>query len=167
MQNWLNGFELAYYIAFIILTFAIAAIALKTYFSQFKKISQIYCKCIEIDDNIYLEIFNYGNSIAKDVAVKIQGIDYGKIEYLKPNETHKICVGFVVHTLGANYINFDILVENVKTMNTEITVENKTQIFSIDLSVFEKFFGAKIADHSIKDISSEIKRLTQVIERKK
>jgi hypothetical protein len=167
MQNWLNGFELAYYIAFIILTFVLAIMALKTYFLQAKKITQIYCKCIEIDENIYLEIFNYGNSIAKNIFVRIQENEYGKIEYLKPNEVHKICIGLAIHTLGANYVCLDVLGENVKKINVTITMNGITQMHEIDLSIFEKFFSAQVADNSVTEISREIEKLSRVIERKK
>lgn len=65
-----------------------------------KKIAAIklFCKSIEKsaasgNSNLYIEVYNYGNTVAQNINVKIQDVDFGTIPFLKPGEDWSgICV---------------------------------------------------------------------------
>ena len=139
---WLSKgqWELIYYVFFVVLTALIVFIALKTYVFQRKKESksEIFCKCVEskfttsIDTNVFLEIYNYGNGISRNIKVKLQDRDFGTIPFLRPNESYLLCFGYSrLH--GGKHIE-DISGNLVKVT---LDVNGKIQEHEIDVSILE------------------------------
>ena len=67
--------EIIYYVAFIVLTIGLFFFAAKTYFFQTKQTVKLFCKSIERhassgNSNLYIEVYNSGNTVAENVNVK-------------------------------------------------------------------------------------------------
>lgn len=94
--------EIIYYVAFIILTIGLFFFAAKTYFFQTKQTAKLFCKSIERhaasgNSNLYIEVYNSGNAVAENVKVKIQGVEFGTIPFLKPGEDYLIPIAYFLH----------------------------------------------------------------------
>lgn len=171
MGNILKFFELLYYIAFIILTIGLFWVAIKTYFFQSKKLSELYCKCVESDrvnhvSNVYLEIFNYGNCIAKNIGVQIQGNNHGQIEFLKPNESYKIYFGFFIHALDGKHFNSNIIGKEENIIKAILNINGDTKIYELDMTIIKNNRG-EFSVSELKTIADSIKDLTRQITSKR
>lgn len=167
----LQVFELLYYITFIILTFGLFFVAIKTYFFQSKKFSELYCKCVESDmvghaSNVYLEIFNYGNILAKNISIQILGHNYGQIEFLKPNESYKICFGFFVHTMGGKIFNSNFMKKDENILKATLDINGVIKEYELDMTTLKNSRGDFTGSESTK-IAENIKELTREIRQKK
>ena len=121
--------EIIYYVAFILLTIGIAFFTAKTYYFQAKKTSELFCKSVEKEankgnSNLYIEIYNYGNEIAKDISVNIQEIDFGVIPFLKPLESYLIPTAYFIHASDKKII-----------FSEQIKLKNDTDVVNVKISV--------------------------------
>jgi hypothetical protein len=106
-----DTFEIAYYIAFIILTAIIVVYAIRTYNFQTKKKHKLLCKFCIIDQresdatNFGIEIYNCGNEAARDLKVTINKNMSFNTDYIKPDEAVVIPVGsFLVSSAGTGIL---------------------------------------------------------------
>ena len=141
---WLNKdqWELIYYVTFIFLTLVITLYAIRTFYNQFRKSSQIYCKCVMLpldsrERNMYLEIYNYGNDIVKNIKIKIEDTYFGNIPFLKPNESYMICFASFRFMLSGDFIINDskISIDN-KSVRVCIDINGNKKTYDIDISFF-------------------------------
>jgi len=104
---WSSGrWELIYYISVAILTLLIAFLTLvavwiarKSHLYQAREFSILLCKCTKgrvLDErhnyNLYLEIYNHGTVVARNIAIKIENREFGIISFLKPSESYELCI---------------------------------------------------------------------------
>lgn len=134
--------EIIYYFAFILLTLGIAFFTAKTYFFQAEKISKLFCKSVDKEankgnSNLYIEVYNYGNDISKDIAVKIQGVDFGVIPFLKPSEAYHIPIAYFIHASDSKITFSDRikLGNDADIVKVELTVNGKTEIFNVNIAI--------------------------------
>jgi hypothetical protein len=118
--------ELIYYVAFVILTFCIFLITVKTYLFQTKRVSEIFCKCVEkttensYESNVFLEIYNHGNDLAKNIKVQVQNKDFGIIPFLKPDESYMLYLGSFMYTFGGKIIQSNYFTKNISIINVHL-----------------------------------------------
>ncbi len=134
--------ELIYYVAFILLTIGIAFFTAKTYFFQSKKTSELFCKSVEKDankgnSNLYIEIYNYGNDIAKDISVNIQEIDFGVIPFLKPYESYLIPIAYFVHTSDKKIFFSDRIKfnNNTSVVNVKLSIRENVKKYEVNIEI--------------------------------
>lgn len=87
--------EIIYYVAFIVLTWLIVRYARKTYILQSNKQFQLLCKVCVMKETLgsfqfyyALEIYNYGNDVARQIGVVIEDKQVTSIDFIKPNESY-------------------------------------------------------------------------------
>ena len=181
--------EIIYYVAFIVLTIGLFFFAAKTYFFQTKQTVKLFCKSIERhassgNSNLYIEVYNSGNTVAENVNVKIQGVEFGTIPFLKPGEDYLIPIAYFLYVSDTKIVLSDKieLNDDATTVTVELTTEKNTETFNVDISIqknsrklnesdsryLEKI--AKTLDEIEKKeekIAAEIKSMSKVIEKKK
>ena len=145
--------EIIYYVAFILLTLGIAFFTAKSYWFQAKKEYQIYCKCIEskaanYDSNIYLEIYNRGNVVVKDVHIKIQDVNFGMIPFLKPEESFYVPFAYFIHTMGGKILQtFQVkIAEDRTTIAVELNVSGKIIKYEVDIAILRNMTALNETD---------------------
>ena len=181
--------EIIYYVAFIVLTIGLFFFAAKTYFFQTKQTVKLFCKSIERhaasgNSNLYIEVYNSGNAVAENVKVKIQGVEFGTIPFLKPGEDYLIPVAYFLHVSDTKIVLSDKieLNDDATTVTVELTTEKSTETFAVDISMqknsrklneSDSRYLEKIAktlddiEKKEEKIAAEIKNMSKVIEKKK
>lgn len=126
--------EIAYYVAFIVLTYLIVKYAKKTFLLQSEKSHSILCKLCVIGDQAHyqtkygVELYNYGNDIAKDVKIKVQDSLSFKCDYIKPSESVVYLLGVIMHMVSRNRVLFDNITKEVQpgeTIEAVVSVDGK------------------------------------------
>ena len=169
---WINKdqWELIYYIAFVILTFGLAFFAARTFYFQTKKSSKLYCKCVMLppdgrERNMYLEIYNYGNDIAKNIKVQIENTDLGNIPFLRPNESYMIFFASFGLMMSGDFKKLDskIPIDN-KLVRVYIDINGTKQTHEIDISFF--MTSVNPAETGAEHIANAISKLESKIGRR-
>ena len=181
--------EIIYYVAFIILTIGLFFFAAKTYFFQTKQTVKLFCKSIERhassgNSNLYIEVYNSGNTVAENVKVKIQGVEFGTIPFLKPGEDYLIPIAYFLHVSDTKIVLSDKieLNDDATTVTVELTTEKNTETFNVDITIqkyssklnesdsryFEKMAKAlEDIEKQQAKTTAEIKGLGEIIKKKK
>ena len=96
MQCIKDVFEIVYYIAFIILTWLIVKYSVKTYKLQSNKESKLLCKIFIREAKVkngvflfYLEIYNFGNIMARNIDVFVLENRIVTVDFIKPKNKHR------------------------------------------------------------------------------
>ncbi|MCL2564388.1 MAG: hypothetical protein FWE24_01065 [Defluviitaleaceae bacterium] len=134
----LGRWEIIYYVAFVILTSLILGIAIKTYLFTTKKTFELLCKCIErgtsdFHSNLFLEIYNHGSVVVKDVNVRVQERSFGSIPFLKPGESYEICLAVLMATADKHRHMDNPAIDSFSDNKLNVWLNNK--MFSVDVSV--------------------------------
>ncbi len=169
MSNIKDLLEVAYYVAFIVLTYLIVKYARKTFLLQSEKSHSILCKLCVIGDQAHyqtkygVELYNYGNDIAKDVTVKVQNSLSFKCDYIKPNESVVYPLGVIMHMIAGNRVLFDNITKEVQpgeTIEAVVSVDGKqtTHTLCADL-LFSIIPGSGLNEiaNNIEKVASEIR----------
>ncbi len=167
---WWNKdqWEIIYYVAFIVLTLLIVWLTAKTYLFQSKKSSQLFCKCNEVmtpkgNSNLYLEVYNFGNTIAKDIKVNVSDKTLGTIPFLKPSETYSMPIAYFIIAGEYRILQSDIVKKSDNnTIQVELITDKEANKFSIDISILMSLKGLpEIPKDSQDKIISEIKSISK------
>lgn len=133
--------EIIYYIAFIILTLLIVVYAIKTYSFQTKSESSLFCKLYVpatelgyVEQLVYLEVYNYGNKMAKNIGIDFNGKQIATIDYIKPNEGATLPFGEVIRMLSCNRISIQSQDITTKTITITINADGKAIPFEVSTS---------------------------------
>ena len=133
--------EIAYYIAFIILTGLITYYAARTYSLESSRKYELLCDLIIHDTTTAgfyvgyaLEVYNAGNKVAKNVSVSVEGNSLTIIDFVKPNSSYVFPVGKLLQTLGGARASEDsmILVEQGKPFTVTLSVDNQDLIYHVN-----------------------------------
>ena len=137
--------EIVYYIAFIVLTFLIVKYAKKTYKFQISKSSKLLCKISASPNyaqkyifNFDLEIYNYGNDLAKDVKVFIDDTQITTIHFIKPNESLLYPIGEVHQMISTNrvWLNFcEKELEKEDVLSVRLETDRKIKSFEVNIDI--------------------------------
>lgn len=164
-------FEIAYYVAFIILTFLIVKYTRKTFLLQSEKSHSILCKLnvMGYKDHYHtefgVEVYNYGNDVAKDLIISVENEISFTCDYIKPNESVIYPLGIIIHTIEENHVQLNATNERKEVppqtpLNVTVTIdgEEKTYQLSTDL-LFSIMGGPGFSEivRSIDRVSSEIR----------
>ena len=157
-QNILEGFELAYYITFIILTALLVWYAAKTYFLQSKESSCILCKLCVITDmpgskakGFGVEIYNHGNVVKEHVVLNCQGKYKTTIDYIKPNETVVIPLGTIVEIPGGK----NMLLHNTESVKASdisqisLCIDGTVKQYDVNTDLLYSYHGGATALNDI------------------
>ena len=170
-------FEIVYYVAFIVLTWMIVIYARRTFVFQTKKTHNLMCKFRIMEGNASresgfgIELFNYGNDIAKDISVEIDNGIKLQIEFIRPNESIVFPVGQIYHTMSENIVflndidNYKQLSKDDKIMVTISTGEGKSVYYPSTDMLF-CYRGVSNSDSEIIKQLSEIERAIKQLSRK-
>lgn len=178
--NWLiGGFnsllslaEFVYYIAFCILTWQLYKYAKRTYLFQTKKESQLFCKLYvpdsehgRVEQLLYLEIYNSGNIVAKNVHVKYNGKEVASLDFVKPNESYKLLIGSIERMIGCNRV----YIQEAEIVSTEaVTIVLSDDSLSEKEYVLETsplFLHSDVIHHDEEEIAKELKNLNKNFEK--
>ena len=164
--------ELIYYIAFVVLTLVITYYTIRTFHFHAKKTSEIYCKFVESEPSgnyimLCLEIFNYGNKIAKNISASVGEKTYAPIAYLKPNESTKICLGIVacyINALGDRLLDRigDFHIPENRILIVKLNIDGIDQYYDVDVS---KLYETNSLPDSIYEELEKISRCLSDIQR--
>lgn len=135
--------EIIYYIAFIALTIGLVVFAGKTYFFQAKQSSKLYCKSIEKqaasgNSNLYIEVYNYGNAVARNINVEIQDVYFGTIPFLKPGEDYLIPIAFFIHASNNKIIFSDKqlkITAETAIIPVKLTMDKHATVFDVNITI--------------------------------
>lgn len=161
---WLvtEQWEIIYYVAFILLTIGIAFYTAKTYYFQAQKASELFCKSVEKDanrgnSNLYIEIYNYGNDIAKDISVNIQETDFCVIPFLKPLESYLIPIAYIIYASDNRIISSRRLkiTSDTDVVNVKISVGRNIKNYEVDIRNQDSFSKLSEVDTSAQDKIAE------------
>ena len=163
--------ECLYYLAFIVLTVCIAFFTAKTYLFQTKKSSKLFCKCTEsqtggVSGNVFFEIYNHGNDIAKNITIQIEGQLYGSIAFLKPNESYMLCFAFVLRSAEGlpNILTHDSQLEG-DSIRVVLDVDGVMQPHDVDLSIVKiPRMHPSTGTRSAERIANSIERVANVLD---
>lgn len=155
--------EIVYYVAFIILTYLIVRYAKKTYILQSNKEFQLLCKVCVMEETLgtyqfryALEIYNYGNDVAKNVGVIIEDKHVTNVDFIKPNESYIYPLGAVWQMLSCNRIcsNQGEELTRGTPIHIQLTVNQKAYAFNINTDLLYDYRGVTMG--TLRDISKEI-----------
>lgn len=164
---WLKTeqWELIYYLAFILLTIGIVFFTAKTYWFQSKKVSELFCKCVDTptargNRNVCIEIYNYGNAISKDIKVKIQETDFGVIPFLKPNESYVIPFAYFIYAGDHKILQSNNVEIKSNDINVQLDINEKIYNYDIDITIIK--FITKLPETDFKSQDKLIAELGTV-----
>lgn len=155
--------EIIYYVAFIILTWLIVRYARKTYMLQSNKGFQLLCKVCVMKETLgafefryALEIYNYGNDVARQIGVVIEDEQVTSIDFIKPNESYIYPLGSVGQMMSCNRVWPDRGEELTRgtPIKVQLTANQKTYIFNMNTDLLYEYRG--VAMGTLSDISKEI-----------
>ena len=175
MQCIKDVFEIAYYIAFIILTWLIVRYSRKTYKLQSNKESRLLCKIFIREANVengvfpfYLEIYNFGNMVARDIDVFVLESKITTVDFIKPNESYYFPLGNVYQMINCNRVFiFDDESELENNANIPVGLRTKEQTSTFKLNTNILFASRRKVESDSSEIADAIKNVATVIEKLK
>ena len=175
MQSIKDILEIIYYIAFIVLTWLIAKYAIKTYKLQSNKESKLLCKIFISEANVengvfpfYLEIYNFGNIVARDIDVFVLENKIATIDFIKPNESFYFPLGNVYQMIACNRVFlFDDESELENNANISVKLRTKEQTSTFELNTNIIFASRRKVESNSSEIADSIKNIATVIKKLK
>lgn len=158
-----DGLEIIYYVAFIILTWLIVRYARKTYILQSNKEFQLLCKICIMKETLggsefhyALEIYNYGNDVARQIGVLIENEQVTSIDFIKPNESYIYPLGSVGQMLNCNRVwpNYGGELTRGTPIKVQLTANQKIYTFNVNTDLLYEYRG--VAMGTLHDISKAI-----------
>lgn len=161
--------EAAYYVAFIILTCRIVMYAKETFIMQSEKCHKILCKIYINNENqsssteYGLELYNYGNDVAKDVKVIVKDTISFKCDFIKPNESILFPLGTVLRNVkGDNIVLFGDKGEKLNRefpFSVELETDGERETREVNTDILFSFMGRgyNAIANSIDRVASEIR----------
>lgn len=137
--------EIIYYISFIVLTWLIVKYAIKTYNLQSSKESKLLCKIFVQKENVekevfpfYLEIYNFGNIVAKNIDVIVFDNKRITIDFIKPNESYYYSLGHVFQMVDCNrayLFDDDIELGQNEIISASLKSQEKASSYNINTTI--------------------------------
>lgn len=165
MQSIKDILEIIYYIAFIVLTWLIVKYSIKTYKVQTSKTSNLLCKISlspEKNDKdfsqYYLEIYNFGNEVAKEIEVMVENNLITTIGFVKPNESFYYPIGTVSQMISCNRVYLlddEHEIEKDQCIEVDLKTKNQTNKFNLNTDIL---FASR------RDWGSDYERIADAIE---
>ena len=163
--------EIIYYIAFIGLTSLIVIYAIKTYKFQISKSSKLLCKISASPNstqtyifNFDLEIYNYGNDLAKNVKVFIDDKQITTINFIKPNESLLYPIGEVHQMINANRVWLNFCEKELKeedVLFVKLETDGNIKPFEVNIDIL---FASRTAETTtLDDVVQSIDNLAKKI----
>lgn len=167
--------EIIYYIAFIVLTWLIVKYSIKTYKLQSSKESKLLCKIFISEANVengvfpfYLEIYNFGNIVARDIDVFVLENKIATVDFIKPNESYYFPLGNVYQMIACNRIfllDDESEIENNANILVELKTKGLTSTFKLNTNIL--FASRRKVESDSSEIADAIKNVATVIEKLK
>ena len=103
-----------------------------------------------------LEIYNYGNEVAKHIGVVIEDEQVTNIDFIKPNESYIYPLGTVVQMVNCNrvWLNQGQELARGTPIKVQLTVNQKTYSFDMNTDLLYEYRGVTMG--TLRDISKEI-----------
>lgn len=172
VDSLLHLAEFIYYIAFCGLTWLLYKYAKETYLFQTKKESQLFCKlCVpdsehgKVQQFLYLEIYNSGNAVAKNIHIEYRGTELALLDFIKPNESYKLLIGSIEQMIGCNRI----FIQGTEIFSTEVLVvvlsDDSLPERQYELNVSALFLHSDIVHNDEEEIVKELHSLNANIEK--
>lgn len=163
--------EIAYYVAFIVLTWKIVQYSRKTYELEASKKYELLCKLNIMEettgDYVFgyaLEIYNAGNDVAKNIEVQSFGKHITTIDFVKPGSSTYYPLGRIMRMMGANTSphDNDIKVESGKPLNVVLIVDGNTIDYSLSTDIL--FATRDNVTGTLKGIEDELSGIKRAID---
>ena len=165
MQSIKDILEIIYYIAFIVLTWLIVKYSIKTYKLQSSKSSKLLCKISVFPEKndkdifqYYLEIYNFGNEVAKEIEVMVENILITKIGFIKPNESFYYPIGTIRQMSSCNRVYIlddEHEIEKDQCIEVDLKTKKQTNKFNLNTDIL---FASR------RDWGSDYERIADAIE---
>lgn len=168
-DDWKNIMELAYYIAFILITVGLAYYAAKTYHFQADKYSEIFFK-IHIPESemtkrqfmVMLEVYNHANIAVKNIEIQIEGEEIETIDFLKPGETYYFPIGFAFTSMAGIQAHIMSKEFNKPTpLNVLCMLHNKKFESVVNMDII--FNKCVIGKEPLDDISRSLEKVASIL----
>lgn len=169
--------ELIYY---WIISIGLLYLAYKTYVNSFKKETVLIAQLSYYDDdfkndNLYLEIYNYGNDVAKNVVLSCynnnlidpnNSIFNNDLGFIKPNTSKKIHVGYSfmgkISFFGKEITREEFLKQEVK-FNIKYN-KSESKDFILNTSFLSSLKSVYIhSNDSLRDTSKALKEMSKTL----
>ena len=145
MQFIKDILEIIYYIAFIVLTWLIVKYSIKTYKLQTSKTSNLLCK-ISLSpgknnkdfSQYYLEIYNFGNEVAKEIEVMVENTISLATSFVKPNESFYYPIGTVRQMSSCNRVYLlddEHEIEKDQYITVKLKTKEHTNSFTLNTDI--------------------------------
>ena len=175
MQCIKDVFEIVYYIAFIILTWLTVKYSVKTYKLQSNKESKLLCKIFIREANVkngvfpfYLEIYNFGNIVARNIDVFVLENRIVTVDFIKPNESYYFPLGNVYQMIACNRVflfDDESELENNANISVELKTKEQTSTYKLNTNIL--FASRRKVEDDSSEISDAIKNVATAIEKLK
>lgn len=82
-------------------------------------------------------MYNYGNTVAQNINVKIQDVDFGTIPFLKPGEDYLIPIAYFIHASGEKiaFAERIKLTSETTTIPVVFTMGESLSKFDVDITI--------------------------------
>ena len=161
LNNVKDILEIAYYVAFIILTYRIVQYAIRTYDLEASKKYELLCKItipnpvIEYNEfPFFLEIYNAGNIVAKNVKVSVSEKLQFTIDFVKPGSYELFPLG----TMGCMISN-NVLLDGSTTIcrgekiEVVLNIDGKKSHHKIDTEIL---FASRPQDNWKREMVNQV-----------
>lgn len=165
-----DALEIAYYIAFIILTWRIVLYAKSTYELESSRQYDLLCRLVIREDTIggsifgfSLEVYNAGNKVAKNVTVTQNGKQITVIDFVKPNSSSYYPLDRIMHMMTENIPAPDnsIAVEKGKALKLTLVVDGKASDYELNTDIL--FATRDINTGTLKEIEEKLAAIEKAI----
>lgn len=165
-----NILEIAYYIAFIILTWRIETYARNTYKLESSRKHDLLCRLAIQEDTIgsnvfgfCLEIYNAGNIVAKNVTVLESEKQITVIDFVKPNSSSYFPIAKIMHMMSGNYPapGNSISIEKGKSLKVTLVVDGKTTDYELNTDII--FATRDINTGTLQGIEDKLGKIEKAI----
>lgn len=169
--------ELIYY---WIISIALLYIAYKTYKNSFKKEAILIAQLSYYDDdfnndNLYLEIYNHGNDVAKNIVLSYYDDNFVNVNnsifnnnlgFIKPNTSKKIHVGYSynkqISIFGKEFLKQDLIDKEIK-FNIKYN-KSESKDFTLNTSFLSSLKSIYISTEKEDNTSKKLKEINKTLQ---
>lgn len=164
-----------------VINILIVCITYKTYKNSFKKEAILIAQLSYYDDdfnndNLYLEIYNHGNDVAKNIVLSYYEDSFVNINnsifdnnlgFIKPNTSKKIHVGYSYHDeisiFGKKFLKKDLIDKEIK-FNIKYN-KSESKDFTLNTSFLSSLKSVYISTEKEDNNSKRLREINKTLEK--
>ncbi|MGL4941618.1 MAG: hypothetical protein ACRC46_00320 [Thermoguttaceae bacterium] len=161
--------EATYYVAFVFLTLMLVWLQIQSYLYQTKKHSELLCKVViqphrGAFEAIVLEIYNDGNSVAKNVKVFCEDHLFQEIAFIKPQESYCCRLSFTIQNglTGGSSLSSIHREYNKESITITVKEPTRTQTLQLGSSINTE---ERVGSDHLGAIARSVEEIVRVLQR--